>query len=55
MCNEQYADFVVWTLDDLYIEQLTPDKNAFEEIIAKSKQFFCFAVLPEQITLSVQT
>ena len=49
LSDNDYVDFVLWTMKGLHIERIEPDADVFAEIIAKSKEFFQIGVLPELV------
>ena len=49
LSDNNYVDFVLWTMKGLHIERIEPDADVFAEIIAKSKEFFQIGVLPELV------
>lgn len=49
VCNVQYADFVVWTENEVLMERISCDKGFFEAQIPKVNHFFVYGILPELI------
>ncbi len=45
--RRSYCDFVVWTEDDLYVEQIYPNENFWLISTSKAKDFFKCSILPE--------
>ncbi|XP_046845617.1 uncharacterized protein LOC124439435 [Xenia sp. Carnegie-2017] len=43
----KFVDFVVWTLNDIYIEQIQRDDEFLAVNIEKAKEIYIFAILPE--------
>jgi len=49
VCNVDYCDFVIWTEEGLYHDQMEPDHTLWDEICERATGFFKHAVLPELV------
>ncbi|KAH3709720.1 uncharacterized protein LOC127857083 [Dreissena polymorpha] len=47
--NKDMTYFVVWTTKDIFVEKIAFNRMLFDEICAKSEQFFRNAILPELV------
>jgi len=47
--NVKYADFVVWTQKDIFVERIFPDALFWSECLQKANVFFKKCILPELI------
>ena len=47
--NVKYADFVVWTQKDIFVERIFPDALFCSECLQKANVFFKKCILPELI------
>ncbi|WAQ94131.1 YNG2-like protein [Mya arenaria] len=54
VCKLERAFFVVWTLQDLHIEEVLFDDKFWGEICAKSLHIFKTAILPELVGKDVE-
>lgn len=49
VCNKEFADFVVWSENDVHTERIEPDIGLWEVIKSKSRDLFSKALLPELV------
>lgn len=49
VCNKEFADFVVWSENDVHMERIEPDAELWDEIKSKSMAVFSRAILPELV------
>ena len=49
VCQKNFADFVVWSQEDIHIERIPPCQEFWNDISRKASDFFNHAVLPELI------
>ena len=47
--NVKYADFVVWTQKDIFLERIFPDALFWSECLQKASVFFKKCIIPELI------
>ena len=49
VCEMEYADFVVWSQEDIHIERVLPCQEFWNDISRKAVDLFNHAVLPELV------
>jgi len=47
VCQKNFADFVVWSQEDIHIERIPPCQEFWNDISRKASDFFNHAVLPK--------
>lgn len=47
ICGVEYCNFVVWTTRDLFVQQILPDQEFWENALSASSEFFSKCILPE--------
>ena len=47
VCGAQYADFVVWRENELFVERIAIDSKFIAIKVEKAKKFFMYGILPE--------
>ena len=47
VCGAQYADFVVWREDELFVQRIALDEKFIAIQVEKAKKFFMYGILPE--------
>ena len=49
VCGKDYGDFVVWTLEGIFIQRILPDPDFVDTVIKKAEKFFNVCIMPELV------
>ncbi|KAL3831391.1 hypothetical protein ACJMK2_023143 [Sinanodonta woodiana] len=50
LCEREFADFVVWTSEEVHIERIELDRDLWEDIISRAANFHNMAIMPEIVS-----
>ncbi|KAL3854059.1 hypothetical protein ACJMK2_013340 [Sinanodonta woodiana] len=50
LCEREFADFVVWTSEEVHIERIELDRDFWEDIISRAANFHNMAIMPEIVS-----
>ena len=49
ICGVEYCDFVVWTMQDLFVQRILPDRELWANSVRAATEFFSTCLLPEMV------